>query len=73
MSLKLDDPVTICGRCSQLCFDPIEIVGGSDNYFSIKICFRCLEEAMERSGGKIERGSQELILLSHAKMRTIRP
>jgi len=49
--MKIEKEAYICQRCSQVCFEPYEVPFA--NRSSILMCYQCLWDAIERSGGKV--------------------
>ena len=50
--MKIEKEAYICQRCSQVCFEPYEVP--FVNRSSILMCYQCLWDAIERSGGGID-------------------
>ena len=47
--MKIEKEAYICQRCSQVCFDPIDIPFA--NRSPSTLCYDCFESAVNRSGG----------------------
>jgi len=63
--MKIEKNAHLCHRCSQVCFDPIDVqledaLIGPGGLRRIRLCYECLEAAVRRSGGRGEHTISEV-------------
>ena len=63
--MKIEKNAHICQRCGGTCFDPIDvkIKTTRGEVTGVRMCYECVEDAVRRSGGRIERTTSEVLVM----------